>query len=191
MKVVSFLAKNHVMEKFLRALHPKWHPKVTAIEESKDLTSLLLYELIGNLKVYEVIIKKDSEMVKGRREQSRSLTLKAKNESSDEDHFYLPPRNSRRNEEYDMANDRIAKVKENTFSRFEIQIHTHRDANKPSRKHNQRAFVEGACCDSDEEKEEKTKDENCLVAKASNKEESWYALTHDELSKDSGYLQRM
>nr|GEY30427.1 copia protein [Tanacetum cinerariifolium] len=30
-------------------LHPKWRAKVTAIEESKDLTSLSLYELIGNL----------------------------------------------------------------------------------------------------------------------------------------------
>ncbi|GJW29322.1 hypothetical protein Tco_0046197 [Tanacetum coccineum] len=56
-----------------RALHPKWRAKVTAIEESKDLTSLSLDELIGNLKVYEVIIKKDSEMVKGKREQNRSL----------------------------------------------------------------------------------------------------------------------
>ncbi|GJX53647.1 hypothetical protein Tco_0282016 [Tanacetum coccineum] len=56
-------SKNYV-RKFLRALHPKWHAKVTAIEESKDLTSLSLDELIGNLKVYEVIIKNDSEMVK-------------------------------------------------------------------------------------------------------------------------------
>ncbi|GKE82212.1 hypothetical protein Tco_1552212, partial [Tanacetum coccineum] len=43
--------------KFLRALHPKWRAKVTAIEESKDLTSLSLDELIGNLKVHEMIIK--------------------------------------------------------------------------------------------------------------------------------------
>ncbi|GKF08987.1 hypothetical protein Tco_0043211, partial [Tanacetum coccineum] len=42
-------------------------------------------ELTGNLKVYEVIIKKDSEMVKGKKEQNRSLALKAKKESSDED----------------------------------------------------------------------------------------------------------
>ncbi|GKE69020.1 hypothetical protein Tco_1527092, partial [Tanacetum coccineum] len=46
---------------------------------------LSLDELIENLKVYEVIIKKDSEMVKGKRKQSRSLALKAKKESSDED----------------------------------------------------------------------------------------------------------
>ncbi|GJZ28091.1 hypothetical protein Tco_0572738, partial [Tanacetum coccineum] len=80
----GFSSKNYV-RKFLRALHPKWRAKVTAIEESKDLTSLSLDELIGNLKVYEVIIKNDSEMVKGKREQNRSLALKAKKESSDED----------------------------------------------------------------------------------------------------------
>nr|GEV11328.1 UBN2 domain-containing protein [Tanacetum cinerariifolium] len=80
----SFSSKNYV-RKFLRALHPKWRVKVTTIEKSKDLTSLSLDELIGNLKVYEVIIKKDSKMVKGKREQNRSLALKAKKESSDED----------------------------------------------------------------------------------------------------------
>nr|GFA74125.1 UBN2 domain-containing protein [Tanacetum cinerariifolium] len=73
------------VRKFLRALHPKWCAKVTAIEESKDLTSLSLDELIGNLKVYDVIIKSDSEMVKGKKEQDRSLALKSKKELSDED----------------------------------------------------------------------------------------------------------
>ncbi|GJV83574.1 hypothetical protein Tco_1523472 [Tanacetum coccineum] len=82
----SFSSKNYV-RKFLRALHPKWRVKVTAIEESKDLTSLSLDELIGKLKVYEVIIKKDYKMVKGKREQNRSLALKAKKESSDEDNL--------------------------------------------------------------------------------------------------------
>ncbi|GJV44325.1 hypothetical protein Tco_1428861 [Tanacetum coccineum] len=80
----GFSSKNYV-RKFFRALHPKWRAKVTAIEESKDLTSLSLDELIGNLKVYKVIIKKDSEMVKGKGEPNRSLALKAKKESSDED----------------------------------------------------------------------------------------------------------
>ncbi|GKA57762.1 hypothetical protein Tco_0756950 [Tanacetum coccineum] len=94
----GFSSKNYV-RKFLRALHPKWRAKVTAIEESKDLTSLSLDELIGNLKVYEVIIKNDSEMVKGKREQNRSLALKAKKESSDED----SSNSDSENEEYAMA----------------------------------------------------------------------------------------
>ncbi|GJY45880.1 hypothetical protein Tco_0434943, partial [Tanacetum coccineum] len=73
----SFSSKNCV-RKFLRALHPKWRAKVTAIEESKNLTTLPLDELIGNLKVYEEVIKKDVETVKGKKEQSRSLALKVK-----------------------------------------------------------------------------------------------------------------
>ncbi|GJZ23457.1 hypothetical protein Tco_0560916 [Tanacetum coccineum] len=78
----GYSSKNYV-RKFLRALHPKWRAKVTAIEESKDLTSLSLDELIGNLKVHEMIIKKDSEIVKAKVER-KSLALKAKKESSDE-----------------------------------------------------------------------------------------------------------
>ncbi|GJU88540.1 hypothetical protein Tco_1300963 [Tanacetum coccineum] len=58
----GYSTKNCV-RKFLRALHPKWRAKVTTIVESKDLTSLSLDELIRNLKVHEMIIKKDSEIV--------------------------------------------------------------------------------------------------------------------------------
>ncbi|GKE01892.1 hypothetical protein Tco_1389875, partial [Tanacetum coccineum] len=79
----GYSSKNYV-RKFHRALHPKWRAKVTTIEESKNLTSLSLDELIGNLKVYELIIKKDSGIVKGKRKM-RSLSLKVKRESSDEE----------------------------------------------------------------------------------------------------------
>ncbi|GJV32580.1 retrovirus-related pol polyprotein from transposon TNT 1-94 [Tanacetum coccineum] len=79
----GYSSKNYV-RKFLRALHPKWRAKITAIEESKDLTLLSLDELIGNLKVHEMIIKKDSEIVKAKGER-KSLALKAKKESSDEE----------------------------------------------------------------------------------------------------------
>ncbi|GJU62811.1 zinc finger, CCHC-type containing protein [Tanacetum coccineum] len=50
----------------------------------KNLTTLPLDELIENLKVHEEIIKKDSETVKSKREQNRSIALKARKESSDE-----------------------------------------------------------------------------------------------------------
>ncbi|GKB88200.1 ribonuclease H-like domain-containing protein [Tanacetum coccineum] len=53
-------------------------------EKLKDLTSLSLDELIGNLKVHEMLIKKDSEIVKAKVER-KSLALKAKKESSDEE----------------------------------------------------------------------------------------------------------
>ncbi|GJZ70958.1 hypothetical protein Tco_0634809 [Tanacetum coccineum] len=79
----GYSRKNYV-RKFLRALHPKRRAKVTTIEESKDLTSLSLDEPIGNLKVHEMIIKKDFEIVKKKGER-KYLALKAKKESSDEE----------------------------------------------------------------------------------------------------------
>nr|GEU47207.1 hypothetical protein [Tanacetum cinerariifolium] len=142
----GFSRKNYV-RKLLRALHPKWRAKVMAIEESKDLTSLSLDELIENLKVYEVIIKKDSEMVKGKREQNRSLTLKAKKESSDED----SSTSDSEDEKYAMA------VRDfNFFSKDE---------------------EDSIRSDNDEEGEEKTKDEKCLMAEASNEELAEYINT--------------
>nr|GEY76322.1 UBN2 domain-containing protein [Tanacetum cinerariifolium] len=73
----GFSSKNYV-RKFLRALHPKWKAKVTVIEESKDLLSLALDELIGNLKVHELVMKKDSEIYRGIKEKVKSIALKAK-----------------------------------------------------------------------------------------------------------------
>nr|GEY52792.1 UBN2 domain-containing protein [Tanacetum cinerariifolium] len=94
----GFSSKNYV-RKFLRALHPTWRAKVTAIEESKNLTTLPLDEFIGNLKVYEEVIKKDFETVKGKKEQSRSFALKVKKEVSDED----SSSSDSEDEEYAMA----------------------------------------------------------------------------------------
>nr|GEW58375.1 zf-CCHC domain-containing protein/UBN2 domain-containing protein [Tanacetum cinerariifolium] len=96
--VEGLLKGKKYVRKFLRALHPKWSAKVTAIEESKDLTSLSLDELIGNLKVHEMIIKKDSEIVKAKGER-KSLALKAKKESSDEESSTFESED----EEYAMA----------------------------------------------------------------------------------------
>ncbi|GJX64353.1 hypothetical protein Tco_0298696 [Tanacetum coccineum] len=73
----SFSSRNHV-RKFLRALPTKWRPKVTAIEESKDLSTLPLDELISNLKVYEVVLEKDLETSRNKKEKYKSLALKAR-----------------------------------------------------------------------------------------------------------------
>ncbi|GJS16482.1 hypothetical protein Tco_0410954 [Tanacetum coccineum] len=59
--------------------------KITAIEESKDLSSLSLDELIGNIIVYEVIMEKDFKVIKGEKEKVKSLTLKAKKDSIDDE----------------------------------------------------------------------------------------------------------
>nr|GEU59156.1 DUF4219 domain-containing protein/UBN2 domain-containing protein [Tanacetum cinerariifolium] len=80
----GFSSKNYV-RKFLRALHPKWRAKVTTIEESKDLSSLALDELIDNLKVHEIVMERDSEIYKGKKEIIKSIALKAKKS------FVTPP----------------------------------------------------------------------------------------------------
>ena len=80
----SFPSQNYV-RKFPRALHPKWRPKVTAIEESKDLSSLSLNDLIGYLKVYELIREKDLDVIRGKSDKVKSIASKAWKESSDEE----------------------------------------------------------------------------------------------------------
>ncbi|GJW27117.1 zf-CCHC domain-containing protein [Tanacetum coccineum] len=94
----SFSSRNHV-RKFLRALPSKWRPKVTAIEESKDLSKLSLDELVGNLKVYEVVLEKDLEIAKNKKEKNKSLSLKARQVLSDED----ASSSDSNDEEYAMA----------------------------------------------------------------------------------------
>ncbi|GKC49946.1 hypothetical protein Tco_1072691, partial [Tanacetum coccineum] len=146
----GYSSKKYV-RKFLRALHLKWRAKVTVIEESKDLTSLSLDELIENLKVQEMIIKKDSEIVKAKVKR-KSLALKAKKESSDEE----CSTSGSEDEEYTMA------VRD--FKKF----FKRRECPKPQRDKNQRAFVRGSWSDSGEEDDEKIQDETCLVAQAPN-----------------------
>ncbi|GJY78376.1 zf-CCHC domain-containing protein [Tanacetum coccineum] len=73
--------------------------KVTAIKESKDLSTLPLDELIDNLKVYEVVLEKDSKISKGKKEKYKSLALKARKVSSDEEVSC----SESDNEEYAMA----------------------------------------------------------------------------------------
>nr|GEV10471.1 UBN2 domain-containing protein [Tanacetum cinerariifolium] len=132
------VSSKNCVRKFLKALHPKWRAKVTAIEESKNLTTLSLDELIGNLKVYEEVIKKDSETVKSQREQSRSVALKARKESSN-----------------DISQPPIVKIKNMPWL----------ECTKLSRYQNQKAFVGGSWSNSDEDQEEKTNDEIVLWLK--------------------------
>ncbi|GJR72234.1 zf-CCHC domain-containing protein [Tanacetum coccineum] len=147
----SFSSRNHV-RKFLRALPTKWRPKVTAIEVSKDLSTLLLDELIGNLKVYEVVLEKDSEASKNKKEKYKSLALKAKKVSSDEEA-------RRAKEEKKRKVDRKC---------FKCGDPNHYISDCPKHSYNdQKAFVGGCWSDSDEDDDHK-KDEICIMAHNSN-----------------------
>ncbi|GKA17090.1 retrovirus-related pol polyprotein from transposon TNT 1-94 [Tanacetum coccineum] len=192
----------------------KWRAKVTAIEESKDLTSLSLDELIRNLKVHEMIIKKYSEIVKAKGER-KSLALKAKKESSDEEcstfesedeeyamavrdfkkffkrrgRFVRQPRNDKKTFQR-SRDDKNGKSDRKCF-RCGDPNHLIRECPKPPKDKNQRAFVEGSWSDSGEEDDEKVKDETCLVAQASNEICLGVDLKPDEWIKDSGCSKHM
>ncbi|GKD31305.1 UBN2 domain-containing protein [Tanacetum coccineum] len=71
-------SRNKHVRKLLRDLPLKWRAKVKAIEEAKDLATLPLYELIGNLKVYEMVLDNDGVASKTTKEKVKSLALKAK-----------------------------------------------------------------------------------------------------------------
>nr|GEW34252.1 retrovirus-related Pol polyprotein from transposon TNT 1-94 [Tanacetum cinerariifolium] len=62
---------------------------------------------------------------------------------------------------------------------------------KSPRSKNQIAFIEGAWSDSDEDEEEKAKDETCLVAQASNEICLGINLEPDEWIKDIGCSKHM
>ncbi|GJY91077.1 zf-CCHC domain-containing protein [Tanacetum coccineum] len=199
----GYSSKNYA-RKFLRGLHPKWREKVMTIKESKDLTSLSLDELIGNLKVHEMIIKKDSEIVKAKGER-KSLALKAKKESSDEEsstfgsedkeyaitvrdfkkffnkrgRFVRQPRNDKKT--FQISQDDKNDKSDRKCFRCEDPNHLIRECLKPPKDKNQRVFVEGSWSDNGEEDDEKAKEETCLMAKASSERAN---VTTIEESKD-------
>ncbi|GKC23478.1 hypothetical protein Tco_1025628 [Tanacetum coccineum] len=73
----SSQSQNHV-RKFLHALPLKWRAKVKTIEEAKYLATLPLDDIIGNLKVYEMILENDGIASKTTKEKVKCLDFKAK-----------------------------------------------------------------------------------------------------------------
>ncbi|GKF20368.1 zf-CCHC domain-containing protein, partial [Tanacetum coccineum] len=153
-------SSNNYVKKFLRALHSKWRAKATTIEESKDLLLLALDELIGNLKVHEVVMENDSEIYRGKNERVKSIALKAKKESSDDD------TSTSRSDDKEYA---MAKGKSDwKCFRCGDPNHLIGDCSKPSRNKDQKALIGGSWSDSENEAEDKTNDETCLMAQLSN-----------------------
>ncbi|GJZ10242.1 hypothetical protein Tco_0545001 [Tanacetum coccineum] len=182
----GFSSKNYV-RKFLRDLYPKWGAKVMAIKESKDLSSLALDKLIGNLKVHEVVMEKDSEIYSGKKERVKSIALKAKKESSDDEtlasesddeeyamvvmnfkkffrrkgKFVRQPREEKKSfrQRYEKKGNSDWK-----FFRCGDPNHLIGDFPKPSRNKDQKAFIGGSWSDSENDTKDKTNDETCLMA---------------------------
>ncbi|GKD20838.1 retrovirus-related pol polyprotein from transposon TNT 1-94 [Tanacetum coccineum] len=179
----SFSSRNHV-RKFLRAIPTKWRPKAMAIEESKDLSTLPLDEIIGNLKVYEVVLEKYSEISNGKKEKYKSLALKARKASSDEEvscsdsddeEYAMAVRDfkkffKRRGKFFRQPHDdkkNFQKIKEDKKEKddrrcFKCGDPNHFISDCPKHSFNdQKAFVVGCWSDSEEDSK---KDEICLMA---------------------------
>ncbi|GJU99063.1 zf-CCHC domain-containing protein [Tanacetum coccineum] len=206
----GFSRKNYV-RKFLKALHSKWRAKVTAIEESKDLSSLALDEFIGNLKVHEVVMEKDSKIYKGKKEQIKSIALKAKKESSDDEtstsgsddeeyamavrnfkkffrrkgKFVRQPREEKKS--FRQRDEKKGKSDRKCF-RCGDPNHLIGDCPKPSHNKDQKAFIGGSWSDSENDAEDKTNDETCLMAQSSNEvtlNSSYYSDNASSLDNDN------
>ncbi|GJR84031.1 zf-CCHC domain-containing protein, partial [Tanacetum coccineum] len=155
----SFSSRTHV-RKFSRALPIKWRPKVTTIEESKDLSTLPLDELIGNLKVYVVVLEKDSEISKSKKEKYKSLALKARKVLSEEE----STSSDSNDEEYAMAKVKEDKKEKDDQRCFKCGDPNHFICDCPKHTFNdQKTFVVGCWSDSEEDK-----DEICLMAHDTN-----------------------
>nr|GFA55979.1 alpha/beta hydrolases superfamily protein [Tanacetum cinerariifolium] len=146
-------------------------------------------EGLQNLKVYEMIIKKDSKIVKAKVER-KSLALKAKKEYSDEEcltsgskdkeyamtvrdfkkffkrrgRFVRQPQNDKRAFQRGR-DDKNGKIDRRCF-RCGNSNYLIGECPKPPKDKNQRAFFEGSWSDSGEKDDEKVNNKTCLVAQA-------------------------
>jgi len=69
----KFFTTEMLVRKILRFLPQSWEPKVTAIQEAKDMNKIFLDELIDNLQTYEL---KRSSQQKKETKRDRGLALK-------------------------------------------------------------------------------------------------------------------
>ena len=68
-----------IVRKVFRSLPERFHARITAIEESKDIDKIPLTELVGNLQIYELGLTRIGKTCKG-----KSMALKAKSSEIDE-----------------------------------------------------------------------------------------------------------
>ena len=67
-----------IVRMVLRSRPERFHTKITAIEESKDIDKIPLTELVGNLQTYELGL-----IMIGKSGKSKSMALKAKSSDLD------------------------------------------------------------------------------------------------------------
>jgi len=79
-----YVSSDHV-SKILRSLPARWRPKVTAIEEAKDLNTLSVEDLVSSLKVHEIGLNEHEPARK-----VKSIALPSEDESPDGDSYENP-----------------------------------------------------------------------------------------------------
>ncbi|GKA90998.1 zf-CCHC domain-containing protein [Tanacetum coccineum] len=190
----DYSSKNHV-RKFLRALPLKYRAKVTAIEEAKDLATLPLDELIGNLKVYEMVLDNDGSDEEVDEEEAEAFNLLARN-------FRKGNRFGRGNQ-FGNGGNRFGKGRGNNFGNkdgesskpkgacYNCAIEGHFASECRNPKEN-KAFVGGSWSDS-EDGDEQLNDETCLMAidsqeVVSKPSSSNYDLNYINLQKENEKL---
>ncbi|GJV29474.1 hypothetical protein Tco_1385922 [Tanacetum coccineum] len=166
------------------ALHLKWRAKVTAIEESKDLTSLSLDELIGNLKAKKESSDDESSTSDNEDEEYAMAMRDLKKIFKRRGRFLRQPPDERKS--FQRSKDEKNGKSERKCFRCGDPNHLIGEFPKPPKSKNQRAFVGETWSDSGEDEEEKTKDETCLVAQASNEVLSETEFCSDNLSSIDG-----
>ena len=75
----EIIPKPKIVRKVLKSLLKRFHTKIMAIEQSKDIDKIPLIELVGNLQTYELRLSRIGKSAK-----SKSMALKAKNSDMDE-----------------------------------------------------------------------------------------------------------
>ncbi|GJW22743.1 zf-CCHC domain-containing protein [Tanacetum coccineum] len=175
------------------------------------MSSLALDELIGNLKVHEVVMEKDSKIYGDKKERDKSIALKAKKESSDDEtstsgsddeEYAMAVRNFKKffrrkgkfvrqsREEKKPFRQRDEKKGKSDRKCFRCGDSNHLIGNcpKPSRNKDQKAFIGGSWSDSENNAKDKTNDETCLMAQSSNEvtlNSSYYSDNASSLDNDS------
>ena len=75
----GIIPKPKIVRKVLRSPPMRFHAKITAIKESKDIDKIPLTELVGNLQTYELGLARIGKLSK-----SKNMTLKAKSSDTNE-----------------------------------------------------------------------------------------------------------
>ncbi|GJT89513.1 retrovirus-related pol polyprotein from transposon TNT 1-94 [Tanacetum coccineum] len=178
----GYSSKNYV-RKFLRALHPKWRANIMAIEESKDLTSLLLDELIGNLKAKKEYSDEEYSTSESEDEEYAMAVRDFKKFFKRRGRFVRKPKKDKKTFQR-SRDDKNSKSERKCFRCGDLN-HLIGECPKPSKDKNQRAFIGASWSNSGEEYDEKAKDETCLMAQASNEICLGVDMEPDEWIKDS------